>query len=784
MGVRQLQAGVKVCLCPILMNAHTHTHVAFAIDHSLAGRNDIPEFYTARMCSLWQKSGIVVDMAALIVTCVGCIIIGASIEFRMEIASHLRLEKEGSYARANLVSGERRNVIMNRPARSTGETDFQPACAVDVVHPGGVRGSLDVTTTSNTTTISGREFQEFFGLDLQDFNQNSGNLEALENRRTIDHEGVTRFGQLQPCGTGYSPAPALMLSSSTFLQLPSQTVHPKRMMFLCNFTTSKGIASIFNFAFSNSRHKSRKSIVQYQKPSRELGNQFKASSLQCHLTTTFQDSLSLHVEINKGSENLADLQECSVNSNLESGYSGLTSLMDNSRPGSCLDPNLTFASTDNSINVLNWVTDPLFLKTREILVNFQKIAAQPSFGTATPLLVAPAPQISSIYNSRCLRFFSPPNLRKFINIFWDDWYPHCPIIHRPSFDLAEAPATLVVAMALIGSALSPHTTDLEMAREWFQPAEQIAFKDSQDYWKGELSEKESWVSREIKPSGLQAALLICCLQNWEGDTEAKTRIRRYRYRDLVDMARETRLERATHDGGSLWSSQNFKWAQYIAIEELIRTLTFIFLVDSSFVIFNNSPPKMHLQELVFDLISPTACFEAETAEECLCSLRRLCSPGSLRATLSFAKTVEILRLNTFDEKTCSMFLQLDSLNLFSILSALHEWVFQQERSILTLSGLETWIRNSLETWKLVWDARSDLSFIRALEGESSIQLWKRIGFFQHADEYRQFVMHILELLHQPPVGLALQAKRPEMVTPFLKYDETSMDQVAEALHSF
>jgi hypothetical protein len=89
----------------------------------------------------------------------------------------------------------------------------------------------------------------------------------------------------------------------------------------------------------------------------------------------------------------------------------------------------------------------------------------------------------------------------------------------------------------------------------------------------------------------------------------------------------------------------------------------------------------------------------------------------------------------------------------------------------------------LETWKLVWDARPDLGFIRALEEEQSIQPWKRIGFFQHADEYRQFVVHILELLHQPQVGLARQARRPEMVTPFLKYDETSMDQVAETLHS-
>jgi hypothetical protein len=86
------------------------------------------------------------------------------------------------------------------------------------------------------------------------------------------------------------------------------------------------------------------------------------------------------------------------------------------------------------------------------------------------------------------------------------------------------------------------------------------------------------------------------------------------------------------------------------------------------VIFNNSPPKIHLQELVFDLVSPAACFEAESAQECLCFLINLCPSGSLRATLSLAQTVEILRLNAFDEMKCSMFLQLDTLNLFTILS--------------------------------------------------------------------------------------------------------------------
>jgi hypothetical protein len=422
----------------------------------------------------------------------------------------------------------------------TGEAECQPACAVDLVSPDNVRASLDIIITSSSTTTSGWESQEGFGCDLRDLSQNSGNLEALENRQTIDRQGDARFGQLQPYGSTYTPEPALTLFSSTFLQLPTGPARPRRMIFLCNFTTSKGIAPLFNFAFSHSRHKSRKSVAQYQKPFPESGNQFQTSSLQSHLTATLQDSLFPGVETSQYSEHPADSQESRVNSNLEGGYSDLIPLMDDSGSGSCLDPVFAFTSFNDGVNALNWVADPLFLRSRDILVNFQKIAAKHSFGSAVPLLEVPIPEISSTYNSRCLRFFSPPNLRRFIDIYWDDWHPHCPIIHRPSFDIAKVPAALITTMALMGAALSPHATDLEMAREWFQPADEIAFHDCQDYRKNglseaELSEEESWVSRESKPYALQAAFLICCLQNWEGDARAKTRIRRRRYIDLVDV---------------------------------------------------------------------------------------------------------------------------------------------------------------------------------------------------------------------------------------------------------
>jgi hypothetical protein len=91
-------------------------------------------------------------------------------------------------------------------------------------------------------------------------------------------------------------------------------------------------------------------------------------------------------------------------------------------------------------------------------------------------------------------------------------------------------------------------------------------------------------------------------------------------------------------------------------------------VDTSFVIFNNAPPKFLLEEMILDLMTPAPCFEAETSSKCFMELQTLCPPGSLRARLSFFEAVQILQQNSFNEVTSSALLQLDSVNLFGILA--------------------------------------------------------------------------------------------------------------------
>lgn len=82
------------------------------------------------------------------------------------------------------------------------------------------------------------------------------------------------------------------------------------------------------------------------------------------------------------------------------------------------------------------------------------------------------------------------------------------------------------------------------------------------------------------------------------------------------------------------------------------------------------------------------------------------------------------------------------------------------------------IYRSLDTWQLLWNTRSDIFDIEAIEQESNIDLSKRVGFFQHGEEYRLFALAILQSFRKQPQS------RARLVQPFPKQDENSMDQVA------
>lgn len=105
--------------------------------------------------------------------------------------------------------------------------------------------------------------------------------------------------------------------------------------------------------------------------------------------------------------------------------------------------NLSDASTVDCIPI-NWLCDPLSLKTHEILLLIEEVV------TIKPRNSAVTLDWSSALKNACLQFFSPANLRRFLGFYWAIWHPNVNYIHRPSFDPISAKPCLVAAMATIG----------------------------------------------------------------------------------------------------------------------------------------------------------------------------------------------------------------------------------------------------------------------------------------------------------------------------------------------
>jgi hypothetical protein len=194
----------------------------------------------------------------------------------------------------------------------------------------------------------------------------------------------------------------------------------------------------------------------------------------------------------------------------------------------------------NSVGLASFIeyfNDPIFAQTKGIWDSFRISRIRSS---KHELLSADDAECT---DERCLQFFCPSNLKKFTQLFWDEWYPHCPIIHKPTFDILHAPVVLLVPMVIMGACMSTISEEVVWGKEWLEFAEEIVFSCdilSADTFESEVS------NADIPPlKVMQAAYITCILLNWEGSDSIKRRVRHHHFAAVVSVCaqRPTRLLR-------------------------------------------------------------------------------------------------------------------------------------------------------------------------------------------------------------------------------------------------
>ncbi|KAE8330279.1 hypothetical protein BDV39DRAFT_202084 [Aspergillus sergii] len=409
------------------------------------------------------------------------------------------------------------------------------------------------------------------------------------------------------------------------------------------------------------------------------------------------------------------------------------------------------SKTDGSALLTQSAGDPLLNQSLAVIELFRR-----SPYTSTHPRVAPA--WSQVLESLCLQFFHPRSIRRFLQLFWLLWYPHCPIVHRPTLRENEVSPVLLACMVIIGACVSPNAPDNEMAKLWFDRVEDIAFSlDTTD---------PQYLGRPEKLECLQAMYFVCLIQTWEGSPASKRRIRQSRFPSLLIVARSFGISSASHQTLRFDGTPEAWWNQFILEEMIIRyiyhtkhppthsypqdetkrnptdrTLTKVFLLDVAFAVFYNTPPRMVISELQMDLACHEDCFQATSVDACLSAFARstalmACQGG--RPTVRAA--IRRICQSHISPESEAAFERLSTLNMFTIVSALHNLLFHMQSTVVetTAQALESGLHN----WKYLWAKRQ-----RLLEQDGDkygTDMRTDEGFMRHAEEYWLLANVLLE----------------------------------------
>ncbi|KAJ5664999.1 uncharacterized protein N7477_007447 [Penicillium maclennaniae] len=412
--------------------------------------------------------------------------------------------------------------------------------------------------------------------------------------------------------------------------------------------------------------------------------------------------------------------------------------------------------------------DPLQAKSREVVANMQAVLKKGMDGPAV------TNQWIESTQAMCCEFFSPSNIRRFLEYFWSLWYPNCPIVHRPLFDTKEASPALLCVMVLIGACLSPSSEEHESARILLDSCEELVFTHNCFRDDGAISRNDE---RKDMVQCMQASYLVCSLQKREGSLEAQARIRRYRHTSMVALARSIEPKTASHRNLQLGSASLSWWKEFAEEEELIRTIIFAFLIDAALTILHNSPPRIVVSELRMDVACPEACFQAETAEECLQILRVWSSTRFWKKRPSVVSVVRRICQGPIDETLVQEFSILGTLNLFTLVQAIHSLMFHLHNSLVFESTLAP-VQTGLENWRRIWNERipEDVGI-----PDTPDNLWKQVGFLRQASEF----WHLARIIASK-IMLANQdeSREAEEDKELSRYDHTDMGDVNELIMEY
>ncbi|KAH7087714.1 hypothetical protein FB567DRAFT_352456 [Paraphoma chrysanthemicola] len=378
--------------------------------------------------------------------------------------------------------------------------------------------------------------------------------------------------------------------------------------------------------------------------------------------------------------------------------------------------------------------------------------------------------------SECYALFGPDSLARFTDAYWSSWYIHCPVIHKATFQVSAESATLISSLVLLAASYSSNADTRELARYWADIVEEVVYTDEY-FGSASLYSALNAACLERRLRVLQAGLAVCVYQTFEGSSIARRRARRTRFGEIVDMGRELGFQNSQHTDLHKVTQDTFCWKEFILKEELIRTLTYTIVLDSSSCVMFNTVPKVMVEELQTDLFCPEACFQASTESECLNHvLAWVSNPLFKRRRISIVGALKILSESELDSETLQIFVQIGSANLYLLAAALHLTIFYIRNSIHPLDPNSA-VLNIMRNWRKVWTLRDVIT-----PGVTSQEeRWRQPGFMKDALQFWLLGQVMLESKRSRSLQTGSNSLDQD---PPIRFDQPCMTYLKQYLDKF
>lgn len=226
--------------------------------------------------------------------------------------------------------------------------------------------------------------------------------------------------------------------------------------------------------------------------------------------------------------------------------------------------NFLFGPTCNSID--NDRRSPTYRVSTRVIRRLQDLASILTSVVIARSGNAPGKMLQDSLNS-ILRADGASDL---VKSYFDHWYPHCPIIHPPSFDLESVYLPLLLTVLLIG-ALYLSREKADAARCCFDVCEELVFSD-RSFMDLVNRSPSTLVGSLVDIQLMQAALNVNILRIWDTHRGSRRRMRVHRYSDMITAARNLGIFKCKHESDNYISSplETGDWDSFIRTEELIR----------------------------------------------------------------------------------------------------------------------------------------------------------------------------------------------------------------------